>query len=286
MNWQLPLFLNIGFGTIRAFLEKKLVAKVAPFMIFFYTVLWSGLVFILFYLTLYQSFPIIYPEMILLGILFTFSYGCYLQAMKINLSQTVIVASFYLIISLALAAFYLSEWRLFDPTTGVGQKTIIGMILTLLSIWMLVGADKKKEKINRKWLFFMVINVVLTGIGTFWSKTFIENHGSLETLISQSLGGLPVLFIINVINREKFKIGKASQVLAILDGLAIVGTTVFFFIALKNGPLAVILPVQTLIITVSIVLVGLIIFKEVQNMTKKKFAGMVLGIAGVILLMV
>ncbi|MBI3379978.1 EamA family transporter [Candidatus Gottesmanbacteria bacterium] len=286
MNWQSALILSIVFAVIRGFLEKKLVAKVPPFLTFFYVVFWSTIIFLIFYFIRHFSLPVVYPEMMLLGILFAFGYGSFLEAMKINLSQSVIAASFYLLIPLVLSVFYLSEWKLFDPMTLVGQKNIIGILLTFVSMYMFVKQDKKKGIINNKWLFFMIVDVILVGIGTFWGKTFIDSHGPLETLISQSLGGLPVLFIINVLKKENFKIGNFNQILAVIDGLVIVGTVTFFYVALKNGPLSVVLPIQTLVITIAITLVGLFAFKEAQNMTRRKIAGMVLGILGVVLLMI
>lgn len=290
MTWQIPLFFNIICATIRGFLDKKLVEKVDPFLTYFYVVLWGTIFFELFYFLRHQSFPAIYPEMMLLGVLFSFSYGSYLMAVKINLSLSAVFASFYFLIPLFLAVIYLNEWQIFNPATASGQKIIAGVLLTFISMWLIfsdsVGKDSSKNKINKKWLVFSLVNIILAGIGTFWGKTFITNHGPLETLISQSYGGVPALFMINIIRRKKFQIERSGLTLSILNGLAAALSAVFFYIAFKNGPVTVILPVQTLALTVTVVLVGLVVFKESQNMTRRKIAGMVTGIMGVMLLMI
>lgn len=290
MTWQIPLFISIIFSTIRGFLEKKLVAKVDPFLTFFYIVLWSTLAFVLFYIFQYQSLPAVYPEMMLLGVLFSISYGSYLMAVKINLSLSAVFASFYFVIPLLLAVIYLGEWQIFNPSTGSGQKIIFGVFLIFISMWLIFSDSTRKnnkdENLNKKWLFFSLVNLILAGVGTFWGKTFIANHGPLETLISQSYGGLPVLFILNIFRGKKFQIGRSNMILTILGGLVAACNVLLFYIAFKSGPITVILPVQTLVLTITIALVGLFVFKEAQNMTRKKIMGMVLGTVGVILLMV
>lgn len=212
------------------------------------------------------------------------------MAVRINLSLSVVFASFYFLIPLILAVIYLGEWQIFNPSILSGQKIIFGVFLIFISMWLIFSdstkGNNKSQNLNQKWLVFSLVNLILAGIGTFWGKTFIANHGPLETLISQSYGGLPVLFLINIIRRKKFQLGKSSQILSILGGLAATFNVTFFYIAFKNGPVTVILPVQTLALTVTIALVGLFIFKEAQNMTRRKISGMALGTIGVILLMV
>lgn len=41
MSWQIPLFFNIIFATIRGFLDKKLVERIDPLVAFFYGVFWE-----------------------------------------------------------------------------------------------------------------------------------------------------------------------------------------------------------------------------------------------------
>lgn len=287
MSWQMPLFFNVLFGTVRSFIDKKLVTKVDPFVAFFYTSFWCGIFFFVSYLFRHHSIPLIYPEMILMGALYSFIIGSYLSAIKINLSQTAIFTSYYLVIPLALAALFLDEWRLFDPMVWSGQKTLLGVFLAFVSMGLFLSTkSQREEKMEKKWLILILFNIIFNGIGTYWGKIFITDHGALETLISQSLGGIPVLFVFNKLRRKSMKISKPYHLLAFIDGLVIVVAVTFYYLAIKNGPLTVVLPLQTLIGTIAIALVGLFIFKEKAQMTKKKIWGLVLGFVGTVLLVI
>lgn len=287
MTWQIPLFFNIIFGTVRSYLDKKLVDRIDPFLVFFYTSIWGTVFFLLFYFLRHLSFPTIYPEMIFLGVLITFAMCSYLAAIKISLSQSVIFTSYYLLLALILAAVFLSEWQLFNPTESSGQKTIVGGILAFISLFLLLsGGTKKEERLERKWLIYIVAFIILNAISVFWGKVFIADHGPLETLISQSLGALPAIYIINIIKKVKWPISRENHLLAAIDGLAVVLSVVFFYQSLKNGPLSLILPIQTLVGTMAVVLVGLFIYKETHMLTRQKTVGIVLGFLGVVLLVV
>ncbi len=287
MSWQIPLLINIIFGTIRSYLDKKLVDRIDPFLVFLYTSIWGTVFFFLFYFFRHLSFPTIYPEMIFLGVLTTISMCSYLAAIKISLTQSVIFASYYLLLVLILAAVFLSEWQLFNPAESSGQKMIVGSILAFISIFLILsGRTKKEERLERKWIIYIVVFIILTAISVYWGKVFIADHGPLETLISQSLGVLPAIYIINIIKRVKWSISRENHLLAAVDGLAVVLATAFYYQALKSGPLSLILPVQTLVGTIAIVLVGLILFNEKQQFDKGKIIGLVLGMLGIILLMI
>ena len=186
-----------------------------------------------------------------------------------------------------MAAIFLSEWKLFDPQIWTGQKTITGVILALFSLWMILsGGPKKEEKMERMWVILITVNIILNGIGTFWGKAFLETHGPLESLISQALGGFLTLYIMNIVRRMKFSVSHPTQILAVFDGLFMMLSVTFYYAAIKNGPLIVVLPTQTIAVTITVALVGLFLFKEAQMMTKKKFIGMIVGIIGVVLLMI
>jgi uncharacterized membrane protein len=287
MTWPIPLFFNIVFGTIRSFIDKRLVNKIDPFVAFFYATFWSNIFFFSFYLLRHHSIPIVYPEMLILGALYSFIVGSYMAAIKINLSQTVIFNSYYLVIPLGLAAIFLGEWQLFDPTIFSGQKTLLGIFLAFVSMGLFLSTkSRKEEKIEKKWLMLILFNIIFNGFATYWGKIFITDHGPLETLISQSLGGIPVLFIFNKLRRKSMEISGQNHLLSFIDGFVIFLAVTFYYLAIKNGPLTVVLPIQTLVGTIAIALVGLFLFKEKAQITNKKIWGLILGFIGVVLLII
>lgn len=284
--WQLPLFLNVVFAAVRGFFDKKLVSKIDPFVAFFYVVLWGTVFYYVIFIFRHHAIPPVYPGMMFLGVLYALAVGTYLAAVQISLSQSVIFASYYLLIALILAAVFLGEWQFFDPTVAAGQRTILGMVFAAaaLGIFLFTG-NKKEGKLERKWILFIAINIIVNGIGTYWGKVFIGDHGPLETLISQSLGGLPVLFIFNFLRKKDFRIHTGGQILAAMDAAAMVVALSFYYQAIKKGPLTIILPIQTLGGTILIALIGLVLFDEAHKFTRLKMVGMAAGVVGIVLLM-
>lgn len=287
MTWQIALFLNIIFGTVRAFTDKKLVEKLNPFLAFFYGVLYEGAFLILYCLWQLHTLPAIYPEMMLLGALYGIGIGVYYEAIKINLAQSTIFSSYYLLISILLAAVLLGEWQLINPATGAGMRTLMGLTIAFISMWLIVHeASKREEKIEKRWVVFIVINILVNGVGAFWVKMFLANHNSFESLFSQIIGGFAMLFIINLLKKNRFRISFENHKLAALDGLMMVLAVTFYFMMIQKGPLTLVLPIQTLAITIAIVIGGLFLFKEVHNLNRQKITGMALGFIGVLLLMI
>lgn len=287
MSWQIALIFNLIFSSIRSYLDKKLVGRMDPFVLFLYTAIWSGIFFAVVYFIKNGLQLVIYPEMILFGPIAVLVTGSYLMAIKISLSKTVVFGAYYLIIPMILSAVFLGEWQLFDPSAGSGLKNIGGVILALTSLYFLLKTtSKKEEKLERKWLYLILFFIITNGVMTFWSKAFLVNHNPLETLISQTIGGVPMLILIMIFGRRKITTMKANQILMIIDGAAIFLAVVFFYATLKSGPATVVLPVMTLTSTIIVTMIGLIFYKEVEMFKREKLWGMVLGVLGVALLVV
>lgn len=287
MSWQIALVFNIIFATIRGFLDKKLVQKIDPFVLYFYVVFWGGIFFALFYFIRHSDLPIIYPPMIFLGVLYSFAVVAYLHAIKISLSQSVVFSPYSVLVSMLLSSLFLGEWQLFNLSTFLGQKTLSGVILAFLGLRLiLVSHLKKEERLERRWFYFVTISTLLMGIGNFISKAFLITHGPLETLVSQTIGGVPTLLLLSLTTRRKLSLSFADHLLVMVNGSVMFFAVTFFYVALKAGPLTLILPIQTLILTVSLALVGLIIYQETHMLTKEKLIGLVVGIIGAGLLVI
>lgn len=285
MIWQVAAVLNIIFGTIRVFLDKKLIEKVNPLILLFYTAFWSGVFYLLFFLLRHESLPLIYPGMMVLGGVYAVAVIGYLWAIRVSLSQTMVFAPYSFIITLILAACFLGEWKFFDPSTSSGLKTIAGIFLAIISLWLIVGSGTKREKrVESRWIYAIVLYIILIGIGNYFGKAFLLTHGPLETLISQQIGAVPFIFLFNIFQKVKFSISLKNHLLLLTDGLVMAFAITFFYLSLALGPVSLVLPIQTLLLTMTTVLLGFYVFKEAGKFSKEKLLGMGLGIVGVILL--
>lgn len=287
MNWQLPLFLNIIFGTVRGYLDKRLVNKNDPFFVLLVTEIWISFFFFIVYFVINQTLPPIFPDMMIVGGIFVFVIGSYLEAIKISLSKTMILTPYFLIITMLLSVIYLNEWRVFDTGTLTGWKNIGGVVFALSSMYFLLKSHtKKEEKIERKFFLFISLNIILNGLGTFWVKSYLATQGELEVILSQIIEGLLILIPINFLKRNTFTLNRNFHLLALIDGFFIFLVIWTFTVALKRGPAVVVLPIQTVLLTIFLALIGLFVFNEVRSFTFEKKIGLVLGIVGIIALVI
>lgn len=287
MTWQFALFLNTVFSTIRSAVQKKIVTSVDPQLTLFYVICFYLTEVFILHVILNRQLPLIYPEALALGMVFAVSTTCLFAAIRISLSQTSLFASYAIIVSMALAAVFLGENRLFNPTTVSGQKIIVGLLCAVVSMWLIAKKGSIKKVLSDKtWLVLMIGYIIFDGIGQFGNKVFLATHQPLETLVSQMIGHLPILYVILKIRKIPFYVRKYDGMWIALDSFAEVGFAVFLLISFKLGPLSLILPIQKLATIIGGMSIGLILFKESYVYTKAKVAGVIIGLVGIVLLIV
>lgn len=288
MTWQIALLFNAVFSTIRSGIQKKVVNRVDPQLFLFYVICYISVEMLLLYLLLYHRMPALYFEMIFLGIVFCISTICLFSAIKISLSQTSLFGTYSIILPMLLAALFLGESKLFDPATVRGARSVIGVISAVISLWLLAksGMHSKYQVQNRNWLYFILIYIILDGAGQYWNKIFLVDHQPVETLISQNLGFLLFLFLTLKLRKLSFRFPKTEQTWTIIDSLAEVGFAVFLLLSYKLGPISIILPIQKITTIIGGMFLGLFLFGEKGDYTKNKVAGLIIGMAGILILVV
>lgn len=287
MPWQSALLGNIFFASIRDPFYKKIVDRLDPYLVMFHTNIWGMVLFSAYYIVRNRLLPPIYFEMMLLGVVFTVSYGFYLTAIRFSLSQSVIFRSYSLAITLLLTAVFLGEWMFFDPLRVSGIKNITGVLLAGISLYTLTATGAKKEqKLERTWLLLILGNIILNGFGSFWSKSFLASHAPAETLLSQYVGGMVVLPFIMKAKKMSIRISKGYVLQIFILSVLEFFTLILFYEAYRKGPAVLVLPIQALVITIMTTMAGLIIFKETHLYRKEKAWGLGLGLFGALLLTV
>lgn len=287
MIWQTALVFYVFFGVLRGYFDKKLVTKVDPVVAFFYSAVWSLAAYLVIYFLVTGFFFPILPEQLILGVVYVFGIWAYLIALQLSLSQTVVFCSYSILIPMVLSAVFLGEWQLFNPGSLAGLKNIFGIILALLSMYLIIKShSKKEEKLEKKWFFLIIVNIFSVGIANYLSKIYLADYGPVEALISQSISGIPLILIISLITGKSLKLTKRKHALAATDGVVVGLSVIFFYAMLKAGAASVVLPIGMSALTIVSVLVGLFIFKETQLFTKEKLVGLFIGILGIMLLII
>jgi uncharacterized membrane protein len=281
MTWQIALALNLFIGAFRIGAQKKILGVVEPTVFLFWVLCYMLPLFIGIYIFQYGSLPGIYPEMFLLGIIFSISASCVFAATKISLSQTTVVGTYSIAISMILAALFLGESDVFT------LQTCIGLAAAGISLYYLSQSKGAAQShMTRHWLLLMICFIVTDGAGQFWNKMFLMTHTPLEALISQLIADIPFMYLLIRIRKIPFRISVKKQQWIALDSLLEVGFCIFLLTSYKIGPLTVILPIQKLGSIMAGLLLGILFFKEGHSYTKKKYIGLVIGLAGIILLII
>lgn len=287
MTWHIYLLANIIATVLRGFIEKKLVATIAPLVLVLYVSFWVLVFLVSFQVLTIGGLGVVYPDMVGVGVIFALALASYFSAIKISLSQTSVLAAFHVMVAMILSALFLGEWQLFHPYSVSGIKSLSGIGLSISAMWfLLVGHARGKIPTDAAWGRAILSYILLNGIGAFLSKAFLTTHDVLPMLVWQSAGTVVALLVLNVWKKNWLRLSLPLIGATFVNGLTFVLGTWLFFSALQLGPLSIVMPIQILSITILVALVGLVAFREFAAFTKTKLIGTILGIAGIVLLVV
>ena len=136
------------------------------------------------------------------------------------------------------------------------------------------------------WILFAVGSSVFAALTSILAKVGIEGVSSnLATAIRTFVVLLMAWGMVFLTHSQDgiFNIGKRSWIFLILSGLATGASWLCYYKALQDGLASVVVPIAKLSIVVTIAF-SYIVFKE--RLTIKSFAGLVLIIAGTLLMLV
>lgn len=285
MSWQFFLVVNLIFGSAREFLNKKIANKTDPFLGFFYIIFFSGLWLYLVHFALNRNWPRLDLGVAATGAFIVVGFVSYLAAVRISLSQSILFQSYSVLVTMALAAVFLGEFKYFDPTTTAGLKVISGTILAFLSLWFLLHTGKKnEEKVEGKWIVYIILTIVFMGLGSFASVSYLKTFTPLEVLLNQTNMIFLILLALLILQKKRMSVTKKQTVMMLSSSVVSTIAVIAFFEGLRLLPVAKFFPLQQLSLVISTMTIGVIFYKEAHFFTGRKIWGMVLGFAGMVLL--
>src|SRR3989338_6770513 len=148
MGWQILFVINLVSASVREYLNKQIADRLNPVVAFFHLALYFGVWLLISFLVFYHRWPRLDITIISTGVLFLVAFIAYLKAVKYSLSQSILFQSYSILVTVLLAVVFLGEAGYLDITTSLGQKVIGGGVLAIMSLWlMLRGNGKKDEKL-------------------------------------------------------------------------------------------------------------------------------------------
>ena len=218
--------------------------------------------------------------LILSGIATGASWLCYFKALQIgDINKIIPIDKSSTILTMLMAFILLGE--------EINLIKGIAMILIGLGTYLMIT---KKENIhsdtkNNTWLIYALGSAIFASLTSILGKIGIENIDSTLGTAIRTIVVLIMAWIIVFITKKQNtikNIDSKSWIFLILSGIATGSSWLCYYKALQTGPASVVVPIDKLIILVTIVF-SYIVFKEKLN--KKSALGLALIVIGTLALL-
>lgn len=223
--------------------------------------------------------------LILSGIATGASWLCYFRALQIgDVNRVVPVDKSSTILTIILAFIFFRE--------EISALKLVCVVLITIGTYMMITKkeisqdEQDKTKGSHGWLFYAVLSAVFASVTSILGKVGIEEiNSNLGTAIRTAVVLIMAWIVVFVTGKQHTikHIEKNELGFICLSGLATGSSWLCYYKALQDGLASVVVPIDKLSIVVTIAF-SYIVFKE--RLTIKSFAGLVLIIAGTLLMLV
>lgn len=223
--------------------------------------------------------------LILSGIATGASWLCYFRALQIgDVNRVVPIDKSSTILTIILAFIFFRE--------EISALKLVCVVLITIGTYMMITKkeisqdEQDKTKGSHGWLFYAVLSAVFASLTSILGKVGIEEiNSNLGTAIRTAVVLIMAWIVVFVTGKQHTikHIEKNELGFICLSGLATGSSWLCYYKALQDGLASVVVPIDKLSIVVAIAF-SYIVFKE--RLTIKSFAGLVLIIAGTLLMLV
>lgn len=223
--------------------------------------------------------------LILSGIATGASWLCYFRALQIgDVNRVVPIDKSSTILTIILAFIFFRE--------EISALKLVCVVLITIGTYMMITkkeiSQDEQDKTNGShgWLFYAVLSAVFASLTSILGKIGIEEiNSNLGTAIRTAVILIMAWIVVFVTGKQHTikHIEKNELGFICLSGLATGSSWLCYYKALQDGLASVVVPIDKLSIVVTIAF-SYIVFKE--KLTIKSFAGLVLIIAGTLLMLI
>ena len=212
---------------------------------------------------------------VLSGITTALLWICYFKALSLaDVSMVTPIDKLSIVLTLILSYIFFKE--------KITIIKVISMICMIGGTFLMVNNDKENKENN--WIIFAFLTAVFTSLATILGKMGINNiNPNLGTML-RTIVILVIIWGVIIIKKEYIdirKITKKNILFIILSGISTGISWLFYFMALKDGEVSIVFPIEKLSAAVAI-LISIIFLKE--KLDKKGILGFILIILGTLLL--
>lgn len=226
-----------------------------------------------------QIEPRSFVLLILSGLATGASWICYFKALSVgDINKVVPIDKSSTVLAVLLAIICFGE------TSNLAMKLIATLILAV-GIFLMVEKKQREEKQESKtWLVYAVLAAVFAALTSILAKMGISGvESNLGTAIRT--GVVLIMAWIIVFARGKQRqlrvIDKKELLFIGLSGIATGASWLFYYYAIQNGEVSVVVPIDKLSIIVTVAF-SYVVFKE--KLSRKAFLGLCLMVIGTLLM--
>lgn len=213
------------------------------------------------------------------------SWLCYFKALQLgDVNRVVPIDKSSTILTIILAFIFFKE--------EINALRLVCVVLIAIGTYMMITKkeisqeEKNKARGSHGWLFYAVLSAVFASFTSILGKVGIEGiNSNLGTAIRTIVVLIMAWIVVFATGKQHTikHIVKKELGFICLSGLATGGSWLCYYKALQDGLASVVVPIDKLSIVVSIVF-SYFVFKE--KLTIKSFTGLVLIIAGTLIMLV
>lgn len=213
------------------------------------------------------------------------SWLCYFKALQLgDVNRVVPIDKSSTILTIILAFIFFKE--------EINVLRLVCVVLIAIGTYMMITKkeisqeEQNKARGSHGWLFYAVLSAVFASFTSILGKVGIEGINSNLGTAIRTIVVLIMAWIVVFVTGKQYTIKhieKKELGFICLSGLATGGSWLCYYKALQDGLASVVVPIDKLSIVVSIVF-SYFVFKE--KLTIKSFTGLVLIIAGTLIMLV
>ena len=230
-------------------------------------------------ITSIETKPLIF--LLLSGLATGASWICYFKALSMgDVNKVVPIDKSSTILSVLLAIICFGE------TEQLAVK-LIGTAILAVGIFMMVEkkqSERKEE--SRVWMIYAVLSALFAALTSILAKIGISGvESNLGTAIRTGVVLLMAWVIVLAKGKQRQirTLDKKELVFIALSGIATGASWLFYYYAIQNGIVSVVVPIDKLSIVFTVAF-SFFVFKE--KLSRKAFAGLALMVVGTLLMVV
>ena len=230
-------------------------------------------------ITSIETKPLIF--LLLSGLATGASWICYFKALSMgDVNKVVPIDKSSTILSVLLAIICFGE------TEQLAIK-LIGTVILAIGIFLMVEKKQNGQKEeHRAWMIYAVLSALFAALTSILAKIGISGVESNLGIAIRTGVVLLMAWIIVFAKGKQHQIktlDKKELVFIALSGIATGASWLFYYYAIQNGIVSVVVPIDKLSIVFTVAF-SYFVFKE--KLSRKAFAGLALMVAGTLLMVV